>query len=140
MASLRTFLLLCLMLISAVRAGTWLSFNDFKESGLEYPIRSNIGDIVDVCNEQQRRMQKRADEHRILTRAERENSDMCRFLMRMVHKSSGIREEKQLILSGDAALTMRKGKERKMEERVRIHEDENEERRCLEKEHEKKKS
>ncbi|WKX93967.1 hypothetical protein Q1695_011324 [Nippostrongylus brasiliensis] len=83
MASLRTFLLLCLMLISAVRAGTWLSFNDFKESGLEYPIRSNIGDIVDVCNEQQRRMQKRADEHRILTRAERENSDMCRFLMRM---------------------------------------------------------
>ncbi|RCN27833.1 hypothetical protein ANCCAN_26430 [Ancylostoma caninum] len=48
---------------------------------MDFPIRSNI-DIVDVCNEQQRRLQKRA-EHRILTRAERENSDMCRFLLRM---------------------------------------------------------
>ncbi|KAK6733062.1 hypothetical protein RB195_017057 [Necator americanus] len=81
MASLNTLLLLCLAVFSVVRAGTWLSFNDFKESPMEIPIRSNI-DIIDVCNEQQRRLQKRA-EHRILTRAERENSDMCRFLLRM---------------------------------------------------------
>lgn len=26
--------------------------DDFKESPMDYPIRSNIGDIVDVCNEQ----------------------------------------------------------------------------------------
>ncbi|EYC20121.1 hypothetical protein Y032_0022g457 [Ancylostoma ceylanicum] len=81
MASLNALLLLCLVLLSVVRAGTWLSFNDYKESPMDFPIRSNI-DIVDVCNEQQRRLQKRA-EHRILTRAERENSDMCRFLLRM---------------------------------------------------------
>ncbi|KAK6016277.1 hypothetical protein OSTOST_18242 [Ostertagia ostertagi] len=81
MASLRTFLLLCLVMLTAVRAGTWLSFNDYKEYPMDYPIRTNIGDLVDVCNEQQRRL-KRA-EYRSLTRAERENSDMCRFLLRM---------------------------------------------------------
>ncbi|KAK5980138.1 hypothetical protein GCK32_018957 [Trichostrongylus colubriformis] len=81
MASLRTLLLLCLTMLAAVRAGTWLSFNDFKESPMDYPIRSNIGAIVDVCNEQQRRLKR--DEHRILTRSERETSDICRFLLRM---------------------------------------------------------
>ncbi|CAJ0608613.1 unnamed protein product [Cylicocyclus nassatus] len=81
MASLSTFLLLCLALLSVVRAGTWLAFNDMREAPVDYPIRTPI-DIVDVCKEQQRRLEKRA-EHHILTRAERENSDMCRFLLRM---------------------------------------------------------
>ncbi|KAJ1369001.1 hypothetical protein KIN20_030372 [Parelaphostrongylus tenuis] len=80
MASQYALLLLCLTLLYTVRAGTWLSFNDFKESPLEYPIRSNIGDIVDVCNEQQRRQLKRV-QHRILTRSDRENSEMCRFFV-----------------------------------------------------------
>ncbi|PIO65662.1 hypothetical protein TELCIR_12652 [Teladorsagia circumcincta] len=60
---------------------TQLIEDDYKEYPMDYPIRTNIGDLVDVCNEQQRRL-KRA-EYRSLTRAERENSDMCRFLLRM---------------------------------------------------------
>ncbi|KHJ93171.1 hypothetical protein OESDEN_06923 [Oesophagostomum dentatum] len=55
--------------------------DDFRESPIDYPLR-NI-DIVDVCNEQQRRLEKR-EEHHILTRADRENSEICRFLLRMV--------------------------------------------------------
>ncbi|KJH46743.1 hypothetical protein DICVIV_07196 [Dictyocaulus viviparus] len=82
MASRNALLLLCMVLLSTVKAGTWLSFNDFKESPIEYPVRSNIVDIVDVCNEQQKRLEKRA-QHRILTRSDRENSEMCRFLLRM---------------------------------------------------------
>ncbi|KAF1767969.1 hypothetical protein GCK72_007930 [Caenorhabditis remanei] len=63
-------------------AGTWLSFNDFKEDGLGEPSR-RLGDVVSLCKETQKRLAKRAQMGERVIRAQQENEAICRLLMKM---------------------------------------------------------
>ncbi|CAI5441472.1 unnamed protein product [Caenorhabditis angaria] len=67
---------------TSIHAGTWLSFNDFKEDGEGGPVR-RLGDVVTSCKDTQKRLAKRAYLGERVTRAEQENDAICRILMRM---------------------------------------------------------
>ncbi|CAB3404880.1 unnamed protein product [Caenorhabditis bovis] len=85
--SMLHLMLAVIVLVAAVvvDAGTWLSFNDFKEDGLGEPVRQ-LGDVVTLCQQSQKRMMKRTMRGVRATRAEKENDAICRMLMKMVSR------------------------------------------------------
>ncbi|CAI2347287.1 unnamed protein product [Caenorhabditis sp. 36 PRJEB53466] len=74
--------LLLILCANMVQAGTWLSFNDFKEDGMGEPSR-RLGDVVSLCKETQKRLAKRAILGERVIRAQQENEAICRLLMKM---------------------------------------------------------
>ncbi|CAL2034992.1 unnamed protein product [Caenorhabditis brenneri] len=75
-------LLVVLSCFQMAQAGTWLSFNDFKEDGMGEPSR-RLGDVVSLCKETQKRLAKRAQMGERVIRAQQENEAICRFLTKM---------------------------------------------------------
>ncbi|CAD6192192.1 unnamed protein product [Caenorhabditis auriculariae] len=82
MLCLRAIFVILLLLVATAHAGTWLSFNDFKDDSLGEPSR-RLGDVVTYCKETQKRLAKRRFLGERVTRAQHENDAICRLLLKM---------------------------------------------------------